>query len=180
MTENDLSIKDNPVLIMFPAYLSNFSSRFRKLLCMMSLAYYRCPCLCLSSPSLWVSMSGICYAEERESALLASLLWSTHGQMTRSTGFYSRISQKGWSTCLQTFASLLYFRWFSQSCYIWQHSLLAFDKQLLPNVRKETCQMLQLRFNCRKKRCLKKPFATELLSDMPALKLQGTPVGTNC
>lgn len=141
----------------------------------------RCPCLCLSSPFHQGSMDRICYAEERESVPLASLLWSTHGQLSRGTGFYSRISQRGQSTCLQTFASILYFRWFSRSCYIWQHSLLAFDKQLLPNVSKETCQMLQLRFNCGKKKCsLKKPFATELLSDMPALKLQGTPVGTNC
>ena len=77
-----------------------------------------------------------------------------HSQMTKGTGFYSRFSQKGQSTCLQALASILYFRWFSQSCYIWQHSLLAFDKQLLPNVSKETCQMLQLRFNCGKKKAV--------------------------
>lgn len=133
-----------------PTYISTFPSRLRKL-CMRSLARLDVPCMCLSSPFHQGSMDRICDAEERESVPLASLLWSTHGQMSRGTGFYSRISQKGQSTCLQTFASILYFRWFSRSCYIWQHSLLAFDKQLLPNVSKETCQMLQLRFNCGKK-----------------------------
>lgn len=142
----------------FSCLSSKFSSRLRKLSCMGSLACYKCPCLCLSSPFHQGSMDRIGYAEKKGICSSGLLLWSTHGQMSRGTEFYSRVSQKGQSTCLQTFASILYFRWFSRSCYIWQHSLLAFDKQLLPNVSKETCQMLQLRFNCRKKMQFEKAF----------------------
>lgn len=96
---------------------------------------------------------GKVYAAFRGSRIwsFASLQWCSMVWWPRVQDPISRISQKGLSTCLQTFASILYFRWFSQSCYIWQHSLLAFDKQLLPNVSKETCQMLELRFNCWKK-----------------------------
>lgn len=134
----------------FPCLSFNISIQTEEVIMHEVSSPLRCPCLCLSSPFHQGSMDRICYAEERESSSgLPAVVkpWSdVQGHRILFEDQSERIAHMS-----VDFASILYFRWFSRSCYIWQHSLLAFDKQLLPNVSKETCQMLQLRFNCGKK-----------------------------
>lgn len=164
----------------FSCLSSKFSSRLRKLSCMGSLACYKCPWLCLSSPFHQGSMDRIGYAEKKESVPLASCCGPLMVRCPGAQNFILGLVRKDRAHVCRLLPQY----------YILDGSVGAVTFGSIPcqHLINNYCQMLARKpakcyssdLTAEKKCSLKKPFATELLSDMPALKLQGTPVGTNC
>lgn len=134
--------------------------------------FHVCICLCL-----WRFLGN----QERHRLLGKGRDSGSSGSTARSDGQGRRARSLGCVRMGHTpadFASMLYFGRFPLSCCVWQRSSLAFDKQLLPNVSEETCQVLQLGFHHRQKnRQPEKPWATEPRPGGPAPMRQGTRSG---